>query len=168
MNAIIRYLLAYILLFGAISCTSEDEMMEPEEELEVVELANTIWVDKGGNCDNFYDFSENTFISSNPCYTTNGDVNLMSWESGTFTVSSNRLSLSVKESCQDDKIGVTYPFVFRLEGDNLSIGFEANDLPLQFIRTTSPPIVTKDTRFGYFDFDNDGKWVDVESCESPY
>ena len=70
----------YFLFICFISCSSENEellIMEPEPEQ--INLINTIWESPGVNCSAYFDFRENTFISSNPCYDANGQVATMSW-----------------------------------------------------------------------------------------
>ena len=164
-----------ILLFvciGLIVACSDEESQEPTmEEMELEQenpFANTIWENVGSGCNAYYDFTDDKYISSNPCFDSNGEVVLMPWESGTYRVAANLLIVTIQDGCEESRKGTTLPFFFELEENELSLGFEANDLPFKYVRTENAPMPNENTMYGYFDFRNGGDWIEVASCNSPY
>lgn len=76
--------------------------------------------------------------------------------------------MNILDSCDPTKVGFTLPFFYEITNDSLFMGFNFEDLKLRHALTQVPPMVTDDTRFGYFDFGGTNQWMDVEKCRSPY
>jgi hypothetical protein len=54
-------------------------------------------MDTDDNCASFYDFKKSTFVTTNPCYDNDENIDVLSWESGTFTEKDGVLTLTTKE-----------------------------------------------------------------------
>lgn len=150
-----------ILAFGLfLSCNSDDDSNNNSNASD--QLVNSKWLSEGGNCDIYYEFQKDTFTSINPCFGDDNQIELVSFESGVFSIENNELTLETNDSCNDNLIGKLDIVTFAIESDELTI--ENNEGALILTRVNTLPDIPESAEFGFFDFNNNGLWIRVDSC----
>ncbi len=147
-----------IVLFSCGKDDEENPLLNP--------FKNTIWFFNGDNCDTYYDFGETSYIALNPCFDGNNIMDLLAWKSGAYSFTNDLITLNIVESCESSAIESTESYNYKIEGNTLTFSLGTETLILQ--KTSAFPNIPTTIDFGYFDFNNDGVWVSVESCISPY
>ena len=145
---------------GIFSCESN------ENEILSNELSNSIWYFEGQGCDIYFDFKESTFILTNPCFDNDGKMDLVYWQSGSYTVESNVLTLTTNQSCNPESINKPLKYNFLIDSEILSL--QDDDELAEFVKVQSGPIIPEGVEYGFWDRDNGGVWVTTNSCGSPY
>ena len=156
-NSTISQVCLLMILWTTFSC---------KEEKTDYSLNNSIWEYQGDtfNCKVYYQFNENTYISINPCYSLNGEINQVAWETGKYQDESEQIVLTIENSCENEKIDQIIEFNYNMTSEFLTLYDSSQSY--DFVRVTELPTFPTNIEYGYWSFDQYGYsyWNHIESC----
>ncbi|MGB0522318.1 MAG: hypothetical protein ACPGJS_05130 [Flammeovirgaceae bacterium] len=170
----LKTLVSFLMLFIIVSCGDDNEatLIPDEKDPDPVTtshpLENTVWKREGVNCHVYYIFNKDRFIYMNACFNTNDVLDNAAWHAGTYTVENEVVSLTIDDSCEEERIGISTAFEFNTNANVLSLTPLGLTDSWEYKKLAAAPEIPADAQMGYWDFEGGGSWIHVESCNAPY